>query len=119
MLSMRQLAWPDAGVPQQRPQGKQSVNADEWLGGHVHEGARPGVEHPQRDVDASGIKIRGQTAADNGFGMTAPRVVDPDLSAKPRVPAIANYPRLGTMGVPLLASTTTAGCTPLWATSAR
>ena len=74
----------------------------------------PGVEHPQRDVDASGIKLRGQTAVDNGFGMTAPLVVDPDLSAKPRMPAIANYSRLGTMGIPLMASTTPCARTRRW-----
>jgi hypothetical protein len=119
VLSLQQLAWADAGIPQQHPQGLQSVHADEWLGDHVHENARPGVEHPQRNIDTSGIKIRGQTAADNGLGMTEPRVVDPDLSTKPRVPAIANYSRLGTMGVPLLACTTEPDCTRRWLTSAR
>ena len=109
MLSMRQLAWPEAGVLQQRPQVLQSVRADEWLSGHVHESARPGVKHPQRDIDASGTVLRGQTTADNGQGMTDPYVVDPDLSAEPRVPAIANYSRLGTMGVPLLVCTTPSG----------
>jgi hypothetical protein len=83
VLSMRQLASPDAGVLQQRPQVLQSVRADEWLSGHVHESARPGVKHPQRDIDASGTELRGQTTADNGLGMTDPYVVDPDCERQP------------------------------------
>jgi len=103
---------------QQNPQFiKRGCAARRRLGQHHHV-TRSAIEHPQRDFDGSRIEIRRQAAAKNGLGMplALPRLMHPHLLAEPRMPSIPDDSRIGTMGVPLLACTTTDAPTRLSAT---
>jgi hypothetical protein len=95
-------------MPQQRVQLTQGVDADNGLACQFHEATGAGIEHPQRDLDRPRIEVRRQAAANDVLGLADPREMNPDREAEPRVPAISNLSRLGTMGVPLLGCTTRA-----------
>jgi hypothetical protein len=111
-----------SGAPDRRQDHSELVEA-----GHIdrrrradgHGGAQALVEHPSGNLQGPDIKVRRQAAADHGLAATSPVRVHPDLQLEPRVPAVAKHPRLGTMGVSLLVSTTSAVGTPRWGRSAR
>ena len=95
-------------MPQQRAQLTQGLDVDSGFVCQVHEDTGRGIEHPQRDLGGVGTEFRRQCAANNVLRLANPREMNPDHEAEPRVPAISNLSRLGTMGVPLLACTTRA-----------
>jgi hypothetical protein len=61
-----------------------------------------------------GTEFRRQCAANDVLSLDNPREMNPNHEAEPRVPAISNLSRLGTMGVPLLACTTAGVRTARW-----
>jgi hypothetical protein len=108
-----------ASLREQRLQFAQRLQAHNRLVGRVHVAAGAGVKHPHWDLDRMGVEVRRQSAANEFLILEGPRAMNPDGATEPRMPAIAHLQRLGTMGVPLLACTTTADFTPHWAMSAQ
>src|SRR5574337_378872 len=98
-------------MPEQRVQLAQRLDTDHRLVSHAHEVTNAVIKHPQRNLDGASIELRRQTAANDPLPLTDPRAVHPNQATKPRVPAIADLSRLGTMGVSLLARTTASGAT--------
>jgi hypothetical protein len=101
-------------MPQQRVQLAQGLDADDGLVLQLHEVTGAGIEHPQGDLHRSHIEVWRQAAAHNLLRPADPRQMNPNRQAEPRVPAISNLSRLGTMGVPLLACTTVVVRTVRW-----
>ena len=101
-------------MPQQRVQLTQGLDADNGLVFQLHEVTGAGIEHPQEDLHRSHIEVWRQAAAHNLLRLADPRQMNPNRQAEPRVPAISNLSRLGTMGVPLLACTTAGVRTAHW-----
>ena len=93
-------------MPQQRAQLTQGLDVDSGFVCQVHEDTGRGIEHPQRDLGGVGTEFRRQCAANDVLSLDNPREMNPNHEAEPRVPAISNLSRLGTMGVPLLGCTT-------------
>src|SRR3974390_3934793 len=93
-------------MPQQRAQLTQGLDGDSGFVCQVHEDTGRVIKHPQRDLGGVGTEFRRQCAANNVLRLANPREMNPDHEAEPRVPAISNLSRLGTMGVSLLACTT-------------
>lgn len=89
----------------------QRFHAHDRIAGSAHLSANAGVKHPRGDLDRTRVEIRRQTTANERPIFHRPRAVNPYSPTEPRMPAVANFQRLGTMGVLLLACTTRAGCT--------
>jgi hypothetical protein len=101
------------GCLQQKLQFTKCLSADHWRAGHRHDATCRGVEHPERDLNRPRIKVRRQATTNERFALplAAPCLMHPDLLIDPRVPAVPNNPRLGTMGVSLLGSITNGAAT--------
>jgi hypothetical protein len=109
MLSLlRNAGLGIAGGRHDHLQFMKCVSADHRRRGHPHDATRRGIEHPQRNLNRPRIKVRRQATTNERvtLPLAAPGLMHPDLLIDPRVPAVPNYPRVGTMGVSLLGSTT-------------
>ena len=110
MLSLlRNAGLGIAGGRHDHLQFMKCVSADHRRRGHPHDATRRGIEHPQRNLNRPRIKVRRQATTNERvtLPLAAPGLMHPDLLIDPRVPAVPNYPRVGTMGVSLLGSITT------------
>jgi len=102
-------------ISQQALQIAQRLTGDDGrnCGSNVRTGDR--VEHPQRHLRYTCRLEWIECAAQDDLAVLLHRVEDPHRTSVPWVPAIANFPRLGNMGVVLTACTIPCACTRLWA----
>ena len=119
MLSLRQRRCTATHECKKTLQLNESFDAGHWRCGQWHDATHDGIEHPHWNLYSPSVKVRRQAAPSHRLNFADSGSMDPHLSVEPWMPAVANDSRLGTMGVPLLACTTTTAATAVWATCRR